>query len=328
MDRNQIIASFFDISGLGLEIGPSYNPIVPKSSGARIETVDHTDRAGLIKKYKNHANVDIERVETVDFVTNGQPMSAVIPFSERYDYIIASHVVEHTPNLLGFLQDCARLLRVAGVLVLVVPDRRYCFDFFRPATSTGDILQAHREKRVRHTAGALFDHLAYAARRGGKIAWSAHEEGKFELVHSLDEAGGLLLNYNAEGPYEDCHAWQFTPSRFRLVLSDLNGIGLLHLREHAFHDTVGCEFFVVLSRAGAGCPLDRLTLAEMALSEETAVGLRAQQRPVAPPVPPRADAVTPAEAERGTRPVGRKWAPPGIRRLKKALKRVGRAARI
>ena len=40
MDRVQILTSMFDPSGFGLEIGPSYNPLVPKSSGARIETID------------------------------------------------------------------------------------------------------------------------------------------------------------------------------------------------------------------------------------------------------------------------------------------------
>ena len=31
MDRVQIISSMFDRDGFGLEIGPSYNPFVPKS---------------------------------------------------------------------------------------------------------------------------------------------------------------------------------------------------------------------------------------------------------------------------------------------------------
>ena len=53
MDRFTIMSAMFDRSGVGLEIGPSYNPFVPKSSGARIDTVDYTDQAGLIERYRN-----------------------------------------------------------------------------------------------------------------------------------------------------------------------------------------------------------------------------------------------------------------------------------
>ena len=50
---------------------------------------------------------------------------------ERFDLVLASHVLEHTTSLIDFLNECTPLLADNGVLALVVPDHRYCFDRFR-----------------------------------------------------------------------------------------------------------------------------------------------------------------------------------------------------
>jgi hypothetical protein len=47
--RGRFISS--TMKDAGRELGPSYNSLVSKASGARIETVDHTDRDTLIAKY-------------------------------------------------------------------------------------------------------------------------------------------------------------------------------------------------------------------------------------------------------------------------------------
>jgi hypothetical protein len=323
MDRLQIITSMFEKVGVGLEIGPSYNPIIPKSSGARIESLDHLDQAGLILKYKDEPNVDITRIEPVDYVSDGGPITETIPYSNYYSYILASHVIEHMPNPLGFLRDCSSLLTQSGVVVLVVPDRRYCFDYFRPASTTGAILQAYRSNRRRHLPGTLFDHAAYVSRRGPKIAWSERDTEPVTFVHTLAEAASGFADYDVETPYADCHAWQFTPSSLRLILSDLAESAFLDLREHAFHDTVECEFFVALSRRGQGCPVDRLTLATMALME----GIPAQLQSHAPTEsaePAIAAAFAPEFATSKGPPttVGRT-----LRNVRKRLKRLARSLR-
>ena len=61
MDRVAILDRMFNRAGFGLEIGPSFNPVVPKASGARVETLDHTDQSGLIEKYRTHADIDVSR---------------------------------------------------------------------------------------------------------------------------------------------------------------------------------------------------------------------------------------------------------------------------
>jgi 2-polyprenyl-3-methyl-5-hydroxy-6-metoxy-1,4-benzoquinol methylase len=145
----------FDTSGLGLEIGPSFNPLLPKSEGFNIEILDHLDSQGLRSKYANSSGINHEAIEEVDYISTGGSVLDAIPYRERYDYIVACHVIEHTIDLLGFLNDCSALLKHDSNLVLAVPDKRFSFDCLRPVTTTGQILQANHDKRSNHSIGKV-----------------------------------------------------------------------------------------------------------------------------------------------------------------------------
>ena len=69
----------------------------------------------------------------------------------------------------------------------------------------------------------------------------------------------------------DIHAWQFTPSSFRLILNDLGELGLLELHEKLFDEASENEFFVVLSKNATGCAVSRIVLAERTLMEQRAI---------------------------------------------------------
>lgn len=267
MERTAVIRSLFDTSGKGLEIGPSYNPIVPKSEGFRVEIIDHASAEELRAKYRNEPGTDASRIEDVDYVWDGRPLSHVIGKARCYDYIVASHVIEHTPDMLGFLKECDSLLGEAGVLVLAVPDKRRCFDVFRPLSTTGGVLQAHQEKRTRHIPATAFDHVAYFATIKGQGGWPEGTTGDLRLQHDLDFARQILDRSIVSQEYYDFHAWTFCPSSFRMILQDLHGIGALHLCEDKFRTTPGIEFFITLSRSGAGCGITRSDLLQRTQAE-------------------------------------------------------------
>jgi SAM-dependent methyltransferase len=267
MTRNELLLSMFDASGIGLEIGAGFNPLLPKVAGYRVETLDHATADQLRDKYRNDPNVDVARIEEVDFVADGRSIAEVVGKPGHYDYIVASHVIEHTPDLLGFLKDCETLLTRAGTLVLAVPDKRRCFDLLQPLTSTGMILQAHEERRTRHPASALFDDIAYNVLRDGLGGWGKGDAGRVTFVRDLAAAHRFFDDMRGSPAYIDTHAWRFTPSSFRLIASDLHAIGAIGLREKTFHDSDIHEFYIAFSRSGWGCPLDRLTLVRMIIAE-------------------------------------------------------------
>jgi SAM-dependent methyltransferase len=276
MTRNELLLSMFDASGIGLEIGAGFNPLLPKAAGYRVETLDHATADQLRDKYRNDPHVDVGRIEEVDFVADGRAIAEVVGKPGHYDYIVASHVIEHTPDLLGFLKDCETLLNQAGTLVLAVPDKRRCFDLLQPLTSTGMILQAHEERRTRHPPSTLFDHIAYNVLRDGAGSWSKESTGRLTFAHDLAMAFNFYYAMQSASSYVDSHAWRFTPASFRLIVDDLWVIGEIALREHGFYNSDIHEFYITLSFRGRGCPLDRVTLAKMIVAEHQEIFLGPQ----------------------------------------------------
>jgi glycosyltransferase involved in cell wall biosynthesis len=239
-----------------IEIGPSYNPVASKAGGWKTSTLDHATRSELIDKYRGHPGVDVDRIEEVDFVWTSGSLADAVPseLHGTFDALIASHVIEHTPDLIGFLDAAQTLLAPHGVVILAVPDKRYCFDYFRPLTATGDVLEAHAAGRSRHALRTVFNHKAYVVKNAGAGAWGQTPvaEPDLEFYHSLDEAA---LAFSAacavsDSSYQDMHAWQFTPESFELLLLELSHLGHTDWRVDQITPPTGCEFYVWLRRGG------------------------------------------------------------------------------
>jgi hypothetical protein len=205
-------------------------------------------------------DVDLAQIEDVDFVWRGEPLHEVVGGSDRYDWIIASHVIEHLPNPVSFFDGCREVLRPEGVVSLVIPDKRYCFDHFRPLSTSGEILDAFEQRRVRPTPGSVFDSVANCVTLEGQTSWSANDpEGDFRNVYTFETARNAWDR--AKRGHEDAHIWRFTPASFRLILQDLRSLGLLRLDLIHEFDTAGNEFFVTLGqRASDAPPTERTAL--------------------------------------------------------------------
>lgn len=52
-----------------------------------------------------------------------------------YDFVLSSHMLEHTANPIKALIEWKRLLKRQGVLVLIVPNKKFTFDHRRPVTT-------------------------------------------------------------------------------------------------------------------------------------------------------------------------------------------------
>lgn len=247
--REKAVFNLINKAGQGLEIGPSHNPIAPKKAGYKVHILDHATADELRAKYQGHG-LNLDNIEEVDFVWKGQPLPDLIGQTQFYDWIIASHVIEHVPDLISFLQQCEQLLKPTGVLSLVVPDKRYCFDYFQPLSTTGMVLDAFQEKRTRPSAGQVFDHFANAASRTNAIAWSDDDRGADGLIHKFEDAKQQWKSSIETEEYIDVHCWRFTPESFTLMLSDINRLGLVGLGIKAQFPTSGCEFYVSLGSVG------------------------------------------------------------------------------
>lgn len=257
------------VDALGLEIGPSFSPVAPRSKGYRVEIMDVVDSDALRAKYAGQG-VELGAIEEVDFLLDGRGFADLTGKPRGYAWIIASHVIEHVPDFVGFLAECESVLREDGILSLAVPDMRHSFDRLRMPTSIQAVVDAHLEKRTRHTRGRAVDYYLNVVSLAGLTAWTpaiARREGDESLAffHNAADAIAALRMPEAELDI-DIHAWCFTPSSFRLLLSDLHAIGLTGLRERDFaaHEN---EFLVKLSRQGEGAQLSRIELLRRVESE-------------------------------------------------------------
>jgi len=250
---------------LGLEIGPSFNGRFRKADGWNVEIADHAPANELRAKYASIDGVDVQNIEEVDYIWQGGDLSNLISHTNYYDFIFASHVIEHMLDPIGFMQSCEKLLKPSGKLILIVPDKRHCFDFLRPISTFGNLIESHQTNSRKHRSGAVFDHYAYTGDLGGHAIWEAgwghsHKLSPSFSVNDVTEAYEIFRKTLSESEYCDVHAWNFVPSSFRLIMKDLNSVGMIGLREAGFAPTHRCEFYFSASSIASGCPLSRIDI--------------------------------------------------------------------
>jgi SAM-dependent methyltransferase len=200
---------------MGLEIGALDRPIATGAQG-HVIYVDHADTDSLRRKYANDPNVNVAKIVNVDAVWGGQTLQECLGPGKKVDYIVASHVIEHVPDLIGWLEELRSILKPNGELRLAVPDRRFTFDFFRQETRLCDILHAYLVRARVPTPMTVLDHVLNACtvnyvdilRSGGETANVLTED----LVRdALQMARGALEC----GAYHDVHCWVLGTPRAR-----------------------------------------------------------------------------------------------------------------
>lgn len=245
-ERKSFFLNHLDKTSLGLEIGPSYNPIAPKKDGYNVKIMDHSDQQGLIEKYKDNPYVSTEPIEVVDYVWQGEPYKDLVN-GETFNWILASHLVEHTPNFIGFINDCSEILKPGGKIMLVVPDKRYTFDKYRNLTSLSQVIDAYIENRASHSSGTHVEFRLKQISKNKNQAWNRFTIGKEEFKNTIEDAKKALTS-NKDTGYEDAHAWVFSPKSFRELIDDLRKLELINMKIHKLKRSSSCEFYVVLEK--------------------------------------------------------------------------------
>ena len=261
-NRKQRILNHIDSNGLGLEIGAGYSPLFPKQKGYKVKTLDHQSAEDLRLKYPDLSDSDLSKIEPVDFVWHGEPYTELVK-GEKFDWIVASHVIEHVPDLIGFIKECASILKESGVLALAIPDKRYTFDYYRHPSSLAQIIDSHcivGGVKKQPSVGDIMDYYFYSTEKSKLFS-----EATFRQNPTID----IYDKYKSAVPYTDVHVWVFTPHHFRLLTEDLFCLGVIPLREVAFSASKG-EFFVFLSKKGAGPKQSRIKMAKKANRERQA----------------------------------------------------------
>jgi SAM-dependent methyltransferase len=229
-----------------LEMGPSYNPLVPKRDGWNTLVVDRASRDSLITHYAA-LSVDTSRIEDVDFVWAAGDLIEAIPSDHigSFDLFLASHVIEHSPDVVRFLKAAESLIHPGGLVVLAIPDKRACFDFFRHPSSTAEAVRAWQTRRDRHTHQTFFECDAYTVFKLGHPGWYKTSTESVRLDRPISDAVNTAEQAESSD-YIDAHGWVFTPSSFALMVFELRCLGLTNLVIDDLVPSADTEFFVWL----------------------------------------------------------------------------------
>jgi SAM-dependent methyltransferase len=198
------------------------------------------------------ATLDLSRIEEVDVAWRRGPLHEAVPaeWHGTFDACIASHVIEHLPDPVGFFESLDRLLAPLGVVSLVIPDKRFCFDFFKPLSTVGGLLEAHRRSSAQHSAQIRFDFEAYNITSQGELLWGTRPVSDIAFWKTLADAKHAFDTHPAssDDAYVDCHAWHFTPSSFALAVLELGALEVVDFSIDRAFPREGFEFYVTLHR--------------------------------------------------------------------------------
>jgi predicted SAM-dependent methyltransferase len=253
MTRKQKLLSGIELAvARGIEIGPLASPVIRKDE-SEIRYVDYADQDALRRRYADDPNVDVANIVTVDAVWGERTLKECFVGEPPFDYVIASHVIEHVPDVIGWLQEITAVLRPGGLLALAIPDKRYTFDYLRQPTRTCELLDAWLRGNRRPMPAQLFDFNVNAVEVDLVAAWDGTLNVN-ELKHYANEQFALerAMESVHDGKYLDAHCWVFTPASLFDLLAGLMRLDLLRYRFERFFPTERYtnEFILVLKRIG------------------------------------------------------------------------------
>lgn len=260
MNRRQRILDLVSPHGRrGIEIGPLTRPFILPGDGA-ILYADHLSTEGLARKYEGADNLGPKGVAglvPIDLVVDDAqdlPQALAARGEAPVDYIVASHVMEHVADPIGWLQGCGEALVEDGLLCLVVPDKRFTFDQRRAATRLPELIAHHLAGARRPSPLQVFDYHAHVVPFGPAeiaAAWAGRlADGQSPFDDPAKTALAIARKVEATGAYSDVHCTTYTPHSFAELYGAVIRLGLIPFAFARLDPTREreAEFFVLLRK--------------------------------------------------------------------------------
>jgi hypothetical protein len=230
--RREFLTRHVDLDGtLILEVGALSDPMFPDPHPYEVSYLDWFDRDELIALHSNKPAVNVDAIVDVDYAIKTKRFAHCV--SERFDLIIASHVIEHIADPITWLQQLGSLIGPSGSLFLSVPDRHFTFDYLRQPSTAVQLLRAYEEDLERADTWQVLDaryfHRPLKVRDFIDGTPSPEKLGmrRFDLRHALRDARKA-----AASPYPNAnvHCFVYTPSSFAEIIGSLHEAGFVPWR--------------------------------------------------------------------------------------------------
>lgn len=249
----------------GIEIGALHSPRLPRDH-PNVTYLDHATTEELVAKYADNPDAGPQSagLVPVDHVWKpGMRLIEAVGDAAPLDFVIASHVMEHIPDPIGWLGQIAEMLVDGGVLALVVPDRRFTFDVNRPETTAAELIDAMLERRQTPSAQQTFSHEAgFVGTVDALALWEGQDLSAVRRLDVGDPDAFALDRARANRDavdYVDVHCSVFTPDSFLALFQTFVRLGLVDFEIARFYTTEygHYEFFVTLRKVADPTAEDR-----------------------------------------------------------------------
>jgi hypothetical protein len=258
----------------GLEIGPLAAPKIHKSEG-NVLYVDHADAAGLRSKYATNSVMKscLDQIVEIDYVMDGTlELHEAVGDDAPFDYVMASHLIEHIPDPVSWLFDIAKILVPGGVLSLIIPDKRFTFDINRRTTEISDLVDAFLRGLRKPSFRQAYDFISHEITDlvDPAAVWAGRADFAGVVRSDVPDpdvaALQLCRTIGGSDEYVDIHCSVFTPESFLALFEKLVRLGLVEFEVAHFVPTElnELEFHVSLRRMDTA--LDRPSMIERQLA--------------------------------------------------------------
>lgn len=250
--RKRYILQNLPLQQPGLEIAPLFRPATDKLR----HNVFYTDYTSTSVSREKHAHYEHDDIVELDFIWHpAEPLRHCVPEGQTFDWAVASHVLEHVPDPIGWILEVMAVLNPGAVFSLVLPNKRYCFDRFRSTTEVADLLDVWLRRQRTPAPRQLYDFLKNCTSDGHEmydllkdLSPEAYNQTR-QPHYSQQQALEFVLHAWTTGTYLDAHCSVFTPQSAYALFNELVALGIVNVdvsRPYEYED----EFYLRLTKRG------------------------------------------------------------------------------
>lgn len=238
-----------------IEFGPLNRPLFTKKEFPNIYYADNRNTESIKKLYsgneyleKTGISVDLNTIVDIDYVIDDTYKKTF--GCKKFDIAYLSHVVEHMPDIIRFFEEISDILNYNGRLILIYPDKRYCFDHYRNSASFRDAYSTYKNG-VKENARLSFDFAYNAIKENDAIKfWNNDKiitEISAETLKNAEKSYIMNLNGKLE---DDVHFWPFSDFDFLKFIYEMQRANLLDFEIDEFFPTQENtqEFLIILKK--------------------------------------------------------------------------------
>ena len=189
------------------------------------------ENVALMEKTKHH---NPKSVVPVNYPIKKTAFSEEL--DQKFDLIIANHVIEHIPDVIGWINELEKSLTPNGKIFLSIPDLNRTFDIIRPETDVVELMRCHHEKLEQPSFHQILRSIYYWRPIQESDTWSKDDLSprlkakRFPLSEAIRRAKKLHITGTS------AHCSVFSHDTFSALWDELLEAGLINMHIESIYD--------------------------------------------------------------------------------------------